>query len=64
MTVRPTYAYEVISVPEGTEGRVFRSSAPAGSVVTFVVGGRPRRVLLTDTPLYSGRRAAEIHEYL
>ncbi|MFI6142394.1 hypothetical protein ACIBCC_29910 [Streptomyces griseus] len=64
MTVRPTHAYEVVSVPEGTPGRRFRSSAPAGSVVSVVVGGRSRRVLLTGTPLYGGRRAAHIHEYL
>ncbi|MFB6700241.1 hypothetical protein [Streptomyces rubiginosohelvolus] len=64
MTDRPTYAYEVINAPAGTPGRRFRSSAPAGSVVTVAVGGRPRRVLLTDTALYSGRRAAELHDYV
>ncbi|MFE7941978.1 hypothetical protein ACFU46_32165 [Streptomyces griseoincarnatus] len=38
----------------------FRSSAPAGSVVFLEVDGRPVRVLLTDTPMTGGRRAAEL----
>ncbi|MFI8206648.1 hypothetical protein [Streptomyces sp. NPDC085937] len=38
----------------------FRSAAPAGSVVSLKVDGRPVRVLLTDTPLTGGRRAAEL----
>ncbi|MCD9904560.1 hypothetical protein LUR56_39800 [Streptomyces sp. MT29] len=64
MTARPTLTYEVVNVPADTEDRIFRSSAPSGSVVTVSVGGRRRRVFLTDTPLYSGRLAAEIREYL
>ncbi|MFG2761629.1 hypothetical protein [Streptomyces wuyuanensis] len=37
----------------------FPHDAPAGSIVTHVVDGRPVRVLLTDTPLSGGRYAAE-----
>ncbi|MFE9993471.1 hypothetical protein [Streptomyces avermitilis] len=39
---------------------VFRSSAPAGVVVSLEVDGRPVEALLTDTPLNGGLLGAEL----
>ncbi|MFI7415294.1 hypothetical protein ACIBU0_42340 [Streptomyces sp. NPDC049627] len=38
----------------------FTSRAPAGSVVSLEVDGRPVRALLTDTPLVGDVLAAEL----
>ncbi|MFE1206408.1 hypothetical protein ACFW5V_32495 [Streptomyces sp. NPDC058762] len=39
---------------------VFRSAAPAGSVIRIEVDGRPVRALLTDTPLAGDLLGAEL----
>ncbi|MGV9509365.1 hypothetical protein ACWDQZ_27570 [Streptomyces tendae] len=63
MAARPARTYLVTnsSVLFGPGRRIeFRSAAPAGSVVSLEVDGRPVRALLTDTPLFGDLLGAEL----
>ncbi|MFE6639545.1 hypothetical protein ACFVFT_38475 [Streptomyces tendae] len=63
MAAHPVRTYLVTnpSVLLGPGRRIeFRSTAPAGSVVSLEVDGRPVRALLTDTPLSGDLLGAEL----
>ncbi|QFG13334.1 hypothetical protein SEA_GILGAMESH_142 [Streptomyces phage Gilgamesh] len=63
MAARPVRTYLVTnpSVLFGSGRRIeFRSAAPAGSVVSLEVDGRPVRALLTDTPMTGDLLGAEL----
>ncbi|MGW2496201.1 hypothetical protein ACWCV2_17085 [Streptomyces pseudogriseolus] len=63
MADRPVRTYLVTNPgPLFGPGRriTFRSPAPAGSVVTLTVDGRPVRARLTDTALNGGLLGAEL----